>query len=151
MYSSSKTQNAIALYNALGCGIRLCVDRCRGRTLNSYKRTKINNTGPGHVVIYRQNGNPSHQTDDNGNAMLQSFISKLSKNKSAEDTLVPPPWKNFFFFFGHAAGRGGTCAFTLKIMNTLSKTAHSTIGLISRHRINPRPTRFVAGKANECR
>ena len=31
------------------------------------------------------------------------------------------------------------------------KQAHATIDLRSRHGINPRPTRFVPGKANECR
>ena len=31
-----------------------------------------------------------------------------------------------------------------------SKTAHATIGLRSRHRINPRPTRCVSGKAGEA-
>ena len=49
-----------------------------------------------------------------------------SKKKPAEDTLVPPLWehgKKMFVFLGlfvHAAVRGGTCAFTLKIIvNTL--------------------------------
>ena len=51
----------------------------------------------------------------------------------------------------HAAVRGGTCAFTLKTVHTLSGTAYTTIGLRSRHRINPRPTRFVSGMAGECR
>ena len=32
-----------------------------------------------------------------------------------------------------------------------SKTAHATIDLRSRHRIIPRPSRFVSGNANECR
>ena len=52
--------------------------------------------------------------------------------------------------FVHAAARGGTCTFTLKIANTLIKTAHATIDFRSRHRSNPRPTRFVSGKAGEC-
>ena len=45
-----------------------------------------------------------------------------SKKKPAEDTLVPPLWgtrgKMFVFLglFVHAAVRGGTCAFTLKIV-----------------------------------
>ena len=30
------------------------------------------------------------------------------------------------------------------------KQPHATIDLRSRHRINPRPTRFVSGKADEC-
>ena len=51
----------------------------------------------------------------------------------------------------HAAVRGGTCAFTLKIVSTLIKTAHATIGLRSRHRINPPSTRLVSGKGNECK
>ena len=50
-----------------------------------------------------------------------------SKKEPAEDTLVPPLWgtRGFFFFFVglfvHAAVRGGTCAFTLKIVNTLNQ------------------------------
>ena len=38
-----------------------------------------------------------------------------------------------------------------KLSTRWSKTAHATIGLRSRHRSNPRPTRFVSGKAGECR
>ena len=38
-----------------------------------------------------------------------------------------------------------------KLSERWSKTAHATIDLQSRHRINPQPTRFVSGKANECR
>ena len=53
--------------------------------------------------------------------------------------------------FVHAAVRGGTYDFTLKAVNTLIKTAHSTIGLRSRHRINPPPSRFVSGMAGACR
>ena len=56
-----------------------------------------------------------------------------------------------FFYFVHTAARGGTCTFTLKIVSTLIKTAHVTVDLWSRHGINPRPTRFVLGKANKCR
>ena len=50
-----------------------------------------------------------------------------SKKKPAEDTLVPPLWgtqEKLFVFLGifvYAAVRGGTCAFTLKIVNTLIK------------------------------
>ena len=49
--------------------------------------------------------------------------------KPAEDTLVPPLWgtrgKNvrFLGLFVHSAVRGGTCAFTLKIVNTLIKNS----------------------------
>ena len=52
-----------------------------------------------------------------------------SKKKPAEDTLVPPLWgtrgKNVCFsrLFVHAAVRGGTCAFTFKIVNTLIKNS----------------------------
>ena len=34
----------------------------------------------------------SCKTDDNGNAMLQSFLCKLFRKETAEDTLVPPLW-----------------------------------------------------------
>ena len=51
------------------------------------------------------------------------------KKKPAEDTLVPPLWRTrekIFIVLGlfvHAAVRGGTCAFTLKIVNTLTKNS----------------------------
>ena len=38
-----------------------------------------------------------------------------------------------------------------KLSTRWSKTAHATIGLQSRHRSNPRPTRSVSGKAGEYR
>ena len=48
---------------------------------------------------------------------------KKRKKKPAEDTLVPPLWgtreKNVCFSRIVHAVRGGTCAFTLKIVNTL--------------------------------
>ena len=55
------------------------------------------------------------------------FFPNCSKKKSAEDILVPPLWgkRGFLFVFPtvvlfvHAAVRGGTSAFTLKIVNTL--------------------------------
>ena len=52
-----------------------------------------------------------------------------SKKKPAEDTLAPPLWgtrENMFVFLGlfvHSAVRDGTCAFTLKIVNTLIKNS----------------------------
>ena len=68
------------------------------------------------------------KADDIGNAMSQSYLPKLFKKKPAEDTLVPPPLgtqgKNVFRgLFVHAAVRGGTCAFTLKIVNRLIKNS----------------------------
>ena len=68
-------------------------------------------------------------TYDNGNAMFQGYLSKIfKKKKPAEDTLVPPLREHrekMFVFLGlfvHAAAvRGETCAFKLKIGNTLIK------------------------------
>ena len=57
------------------------------------------------------------------------IFQNYSKKKPAEDTLVPPLWgtrEKMFVFLGlfvHAAVRGGTCAFTLKIVNTLIKNS----------------------------
>ena len=68
-------------------------------------------------------------TYDNGNSMFQGYLSKIfKKKKPAEDTLVPPLWGTrekhvFLGLFVHAAVRGGTCAFTLKIVNTLIKNS----------------------------
>ena len=61
--------------------------------------------------------------------MFQSDLSELFKKEPVEDTLVPPlqgtRGKNFCFsgLLVHAAVRGGTCAFTLKIVNTLIKNS----------------------------
>ena len=61
--------------------------------------------------------------------MFQSYPSKLFKRNRLKDTLVPPVWehgKKMFVFLGlfvHAAVRGGTCAFALKIVNTLIKNS----------------------------
>ena len=57
------------------------------------------------------------------------FFPNYSKKKPAEDTRVPPLWEHgekMFIFLGsfvHAAVRGGTRAFTLKIVNTLIKNS----------------------------
>ena len=64
------------------------------------------------------------QTDNNGNAMLQSFLPILSGNKSDEDTRTEKTGGGnacFLMLFVHAAARGGTCASNLKIVNTLIK------------------------------
>ena len=97
-------------------------------------------------------------TDDNGNAMFQSYLSKLFKKRNRLQIRSYRRYgehgKKMFVFLGlyvHAAVRGGTCALTLKIVNTLVKTAHATIGLRSRHKSNQRQTRFVSGKAGESR
>ena len=50
--------------------------------------------------------------------------------------------------------RGGTESRALNVENChhTAKTAHATIDVRSRHRINPRPTHFVsANKSSECR
>ena len=89
------------------------------------------------------------------------FFPNYSKNKSAEDTPVPPLWEkrgeyacfllrsNFYLLMRlHAAE---PVLSRCKLSIRWSKTAHVTIDLRSRHRINPRATRFVLGKDNECR
>ena len=90
--------------------------------------------------------------------MLQSFLSKLFKKNSAEDTLVPLLWRNqekkMLFFWYNLFTRLPAAELVLsrwKLSARWSKTTHATIGLRSRHRFNPRPTRFVSGKASECR
>ena len=91
----------------------------------------------------------------------KDLFPNYSKNVSAEDNArTAAMGKNgekmlvllvFSFTQLHAAARGGTCTFALEIVSTLIKTAHVTIDLRSRHRTNPRQTRFVSGTANECR
>ena len=91
--------------------------------------------------------------------MFQSFLSKYSKTKPAEDYAVPPLWgtreKKMFVFLGLFCSRCCTRRnlrfYVEKLSTRRSKTAHATIGLRSRHRSNPRPTRFVSGKTGECR
>ena len=57
------------------------------------------------------------------------ILLNYSKRNRLKDTLVPPVWehgKKMFVFLGlfvHAAVRGGTCAFALKIVNTLIKNS----------------------------
>ena len=100
----------------------------------------------------------NHKTDDNGNAMLQSFLSKLFKEDIG--------WR-----YSRTAAMGNTgtkCLFFQDYLFTLlyaaelalsrwklstrwSKKAHAPLGFRSRHRINPRLTGFVSGKAGECR
>ena len=74
------------------------------------------------------------QTHDNGNAMFQSYLSKYSKKRNRLKIRSYRRYgehgeKKMFVFLGlffHAAVlvRGGTtCAFTLKIVNTLIKNS----------------------------
>ena len=69
------------------------------------------------------------QTDDNGNAMLQSFRSELFKKKNRLKITSYRRWGKrkkkvvFLLIFVHAAARGGTRAFTSKIVNTLIKNS----------------------------
>ena len=85
---------------------------------------------------------------------------RCCKNKSAEDTLVPPLWEKrgtcskkyiciYIYIFVDAAARGGT--WTFEIVNEMIRTPRVTIDRRSRHRIDARSTRFVSGKASECR
>ena len=90
--------------------------------------------------------------------MLQSFLSKLFEKRNRLKILSYRRYGangNFSLFFFRIL-------FTLlyavelalsrwKLSTRWSKTAHATIGLPSRHRINPRSTQFVSGKAGECR
>ena len=81
-----------------------------------------------------------------------------SKKKPAEETLVPPLWgtreKNARFsriICSRCCTRRNLRFHFENCQHADQKTAHATIGLRSRHRSNPRPTRFVSGKAGECR
>ena len=93
--------------------------------------------------------------------MLQIFLSRLFKKEidwrhSRTAAIYGENGEERFVLkivFVHAAARGRICAFTLKIVNTLIKNVSRDNGPFrSRHkRINPRLTRFVSGKASECR
>ena len=75
-------------------------------------------------------GNNFVKSDDSGNAMFQSYLSQTIQKRNrlkirsyrrygehGEKILV------FLGLFVHAAVRGGTCAFTLKIVNMLIKNS----------------------------
>ena len=80
-----------------------------------------------------------------------------SKKKTAEDTLVPPLWGTRGKHVGFSRNCSRCCTrrnLRFHVENSPhvdQKTVHATISLRSRHRSNPRPTRFVSGKAGECR
>ena len=77
------------------------------------------------------------------------FSPDYSKKKPAQDTLVPPlrgkREKNIILsrMICSRCCTRRNLRFTLKLLTRSSKTAHATIALRSRHRINPRLTRFV--------
>ena len=73
---------------------------------------------------------PVGYTDDNGNAMFQSYLSQTIQKRNRLKIRSYRRYGehgNFFFvflgLFVHAAVRGGICAFTLKIVNTLIKNS----------------------------
>ena len=96
----------------------------------------------------------------NWNIMLQSFVSTLFKKEiglrySLTAAMGKTLFSSFFFFCKyylftqlHAAE---LVLSRWKLSARWWKIAHATIDLRSGHIINPRPTRFVSGKANECR
>ena len=80
--------------------------------------------------LRRSLSNDVPDTDDNGNAMFHSYLSKLFKKETGGKIRSYRRYgehgKKMFVFLGlfvHAAVRGGTCAFTLKIVNTLIKNS----------------------------
>ena len=85
---------------------------------------------------------------------LQSFVCKLFNKNPAEDTrtLVPPLWENILIIScSRGCTRRNLCLHVEHCQHADQKQAHATIHLRSRHTINPPPTRFVSGKAKECR
>ena len=70
------------------------------------------------------------ETDDKGNALFQSYLSKLFEKdigwrycRTAARGRTGKKMFVFYWLFVHAAVRGGTCAFTLKVVNTLIKNS----------------------------
>ena len=70
------------------------------------------------------------KTNDNGNAMFQSYLSELFTKENGckirSYRRYGEHGKKMFVFLGlfvHAAVRGRTCAFTVKIVNTLIKNS----------------------------
>ena len=96
-------------------------------------------------------------TDANGNVMLQSFVSRPFKKQIGwrySRIAATGKTRKYFLFFHYSSTRLHAAELVLsrwKLASRWSTTAHATIELRSRHGINPRATRFVSGKANECR
>ena len=65
-----------------------------------------------------------------------------------KNTTVPNYHKKLF---ARGCTRRNLCFHVQNCNHTDKKTAHVTIDLRCRYRINPRPTRFVSGKANQYR
>ena len=91
--------------------------------------------------------------------MLQSFISKLKATRySKRNRLKTLSYRRygkrreiFLFFCSRGCTRRNLCFHVENRQTRCSKTAHATTDLRSRHGIIPRPTRYVSGKASECR
>ena len=80
------------------------------------------------------------------------FFPYYSKHMSAEDTLVPPPWQKrakYVVFCSRGCTRRNLYVYVENCQHADKNS--STMDLRSPHRINPRPIRFVSGKANKCR
>ena len=94
------------------------------------------------------------KADAKGNTMLQSFVSKIFQKRSAEDILVPPLWeklgKKSFLAYSRGCTQRNLCFHVENCQHGDRGHYHRTIDLRYRHIINPRPTRFVSGMANEC-
>ena len=79
--------------------------------------------------------------------MLQSLVSKI--------ILVQPLGGKrgfFFFFFFHAGSTRRDQSFlVVNCQHADKKSAYATINLRPLHIMNPRSTRVVSGKVNECR
>ena len=96
-------------------------------------------------------------TDDNGNAMLESFLSKLFKKeiggRYSRSAAVVKTGKQvvFVILFVHAAARGCTWTLTLKIVNTLIKnSSRDDWPRISTWNQPTATTPVVSGMASEC-
>ena len=104
----------------------------RGRIIYFYNKVVPGDTEEvgGALSKKKKKHSPGIKTDDNGNAMFKSYLSKLFKKgtgcRYARTAAMGNTGKKKFVFLGlfvHAAVSGGTCAFTLKIVNTLIKNS----------------------------
>ena len=81
------------------------------------------------VSVIAENSRPMTMETRCSKVFFPNYTPEYSTEKPAEGTVVPPLWEHgilFFAFLGlfvHAAVRGGTCAFRLKIVNMLIKNS----------------------------
>ena len=115
---AARTRSAVKCYVRKTCFFAAVEQNEKPEPCVGFNTTKGNTC---FVSVFRSH-NCWPQTDDNGNAFSFQTIQKRNRLKIRSYRRYEENGKNTFVVSGlfvHAAVRGGTCAFTLKIVNTL--------------------------------